>query len=56
VCVRRILEEEVDALTLASGQRIWVRLCELDTLPLTGLARKVLLRSQLPELAPMLRQ
>jgi A/G-specific adenine glycosylase len=56
VRIRRILEEEVEALALPSVQRQWVRLCDLDTLPLTGLARKVLLRSRLPELAPALRQ
>ena len=56
VRVRRILEDEVDALTLTSGQQNWVRVCDLDTLPLTGLARKVLLRSRLPELAQALRQ
>ena len=52
VRIRSVLEEEVGALTLPSGERNWVRLCDLETLPLTGLARKVLLRSRLPELAP----
>jgi A/G-specific adenine glycosylase len=56
VRIRRILEEEVVALSTSSGQRDWVRLCDLDTLPLTGLARKVLLRSRLPELASASRQ
>ena len=56
VRIRSILEEEVDALTVPSGQRQWVRLYDLGTLPLTGLARKVLLRSRLPELAPAQRQ
>jgi len=56
VRVRRILEEEVDALTTSSGQRNWARLCDLDTVALTGLARKVLLRSGLPELAAANRQ
>jgi A/G-specific adenine glycosylase len=51
VRIQSILEEEVDGITLPSSQRQWVRLCDLDALPLTGLARKVLLRSRLPELA-----
>ena len=51
VRIRRILEEEVEGLTIPSGERKWVRVCDLDMLPLTGLARKVLLRSRLPELA-----
>lgn len=56
VRVRSILEEEVDGMTIPSGERNWVRLCDLDTLPLTGLARKVLLRSRLAELASASRQ
>jgi A/G-specific adenine glycosylase len=51
VRIRAVHEEEAEALAILTGKRQWVRLCDLDALPLTGLARKVLLRSRLPELA-----
>ena len=50
VRIRRVLEEECDALTQPSNRRRWFRVVELETLALTGLARKVLLRSRLEEL------
>jgi A/G-specific adenine glycosylase len=50
VRIRRVLEEECDALTQPSDRRRWFRVVELETLALTGLARKVLLRSRLEEL------
>jgi len=53
VRVRAIAEEELEALTVAGGRRQWVAVCDLDAMPLTGLARKVLLRSGLAELAPI---
>jgi A/G-specific adenine glycosylase len=59
VRIRSVHEEEAEALAVLTGKRQWVRICDLDALPLTGLARKVLLRSRLPELAwqrPVLRQ
>ena len=52
VRIRSVLEEEVESLAVASGHRQWVRVCDLESLPLTGLARKVLLRSRLAELGP----
>lgn len=51
VRIRTVIEEDVEALTLPSENRRWVRLHDLSSLPLTGLARKVLLRARLPELA-----
>jgi A/G-specific adenine glycosylase len=56
VRIRLVLEEELDCFIHAPedaksfNQHQWFRLSELDTLPLTGLARKVLLRSKLAEL------
>jgi A/G-specific adenine glycosylase len=52
VRIRTVFEDDAEALTVASENRRWVRLRDLSTLPLTGLARKVLLRADLPELAP----
>ena len=52
VRIRTVFEDDVEALTIHSENRRWVRLHDLSTLPLTGLARKVLLRADLPELAP----
>lgn len=47
VRIRTLLEEEVGDLTLPSASRRWVPLRELPSLPLTGLARKVLTRANL---------
>jgi A/G-specific adenine glycosylase len=48
VRIRGVLEDEVRTLTSpGSGSRRWVRVEELASLPLTGLARKVLTREQL---------
>jgi A/G-specific adenine glycosylase len=52
VRIRTVFEEDAESLTVSSEHRQWVRLRDLSTLPLTGLARKVLLRADLPELAP----
>jgi len=52
VRIRTVFEDDAEALTLPSDRRRWIRLLDLDTLPLTGLARKVLFRAGLPELAP----
>jgi A/G-specific adenine glycosylase len=52
VRIRTVFEEDVEKLALHSKAQRWVRLCDLTTLPLTGLARKVLLRAGLAELAP----
>jgi A/G-specific adenine glycosylase len=52
VRIRTVFEDDAEALIVPSTGRRWIRLLDLDTLPLTGLARKVLLRAKLPELAP----
>lgn len=51
VHVRTVAETEIAALTAKSGRRRWTPIEELATLPLTGLARKVLSRAHL--LAPL---
>jgi A/G-specific adenine glycosylase len=53
VRIRTVFEDDAEALTVPSDRRRWVRLNELGTLPLTGLARKVLLRAKLAELTPV---
>jgi A/G-specific adenine glycosylase len=52
VRIRTVFEDDAEALTLPSKCRRWVRLHDLPAIPLTGLARKVLLRAKLPELTP----
>lgn len=52
VRIRAVVEDDVAVLTAPSEFRRWVRVCDLETMPLTGLARKVLLRAGLAELAP----
>jgi A/G-specific adenine glycosylase len=47
VKVRAVAEADVDQMTVEGGERRWVRKKELGTLPLTGLARKVLTKMQL---------
>ena len=51
VRVRTVFEEDAEQLTVPSETRKWVRLREIGQLPLTGLARKILSRAGLPELA-----
>jgi A/G-specific adenine glycosylase len=51
VRIRTVFEDDAESLIVPSDRRRWVSLRELITLPLTGLARKVLLRSKLAELA-----
>ncbi len=53
VQVRTVFEGDVEMLMQPSETRRWVPLPELGGLALTGLARKVLLRSGLPELTQM---
>lgn len=50
VRIRTVFEDDIEGLVVASENRRWVRLYDLPALPLTGLARKVLLRSRLKEL------
>ena len=52
VRIRTVFEEDAEALTVPSETRRWIRLHDLAALPLTGLARKVLLRARLPEFMP----
>jgi A/G-specific adenine glycosylase len=51
VRVRTVFEDDADALTVPSQGRKWVELQKVGELPLTGLARKILLRAGLAELA-----
>jgi A/G-specific adenine glycosylase len=53
VRVRTVFEDDVDALTVASGQRRWVPLGVAGQMALTGLARKVLSRAHLLPTAPL---
>jgi hypothetical protein len=47
VRVRTLREDEVDALTVPGGARLWVPLAQAGGMALTGLARKVLSRARL---------
>lgn len=49
VRIRTVFEDDAEALTMPAETRRWVPLYELAALPLTGLARKVLLRAKLSE-------
>jgi A/G-specific adenine glycosylase len=53
VRIRTVREDEVEALAVDSATRHWIPLAEAANLPLTGLARKVLMRAHLvPAAAP----
>ena len=47
VSIRTVFEDDVEAMTVAGGERRWVPLGEAAAMPLTGLARKVLARARL---------
>jgi A/G-specific adenine glycosylase len=47
VRIRDIAEKELDQLAAARGDRRWIPLTAADAMPLTGLARKVLVRTRL---------
>ena len=47
VRIRTVYEDDVEAMTVAGGERKWVPLAETAKMALTGLARKVLLRAHL---------
>ncbi|MGB0063464.1 MAG: A/G-specific adenine glycosylase [Terracidiphilus sp.] len=47
VRIRNVFEDDVDALSVKSGERRWVPLREAGEMALTGLARKVLVRARL---------
>jgi hypothetical protein len=47
VHIRSVGEEDVEAMTAAGGERRWVALHEAAVMALTGLTRKVLMRTRL---------
>jgi A/G-specific adenine glycosylase len=53
VRIRTLFEDDVDAFTVASGDRRWVPLTEAAGMALTGLARKVLTRAHLLPSPPL---
>jgi A/G-specific adenine glycosylase len=60
VRIRTVFEDDMEAMTVAGGERRWVPLGEAGGMPLTGLTRKVLARAHLlptaalDEIAPRL--
>jgi A/G-specific adenine glycosylase len=53
VRIRTVFEDDVEELTVPGGERRWVPLDEAAGIPLTGLARKVLIRAHLLPTAPL---
>ena len=53
VRIRTVFEDDIDAMTVAGGERRWVPLGEAGGLALTGLARKVLKRARLLPMASL---
>jgi A/G-specific adenine glycosylase len=53
VHIRTVFEEDAEAMTVTGGERRWVPLGEAAAMPLTGLARKVLVRADLLPGAPV---
>lgn len=53
VRIRTVHKDNVRALTSETGVRRWVPVDELHSLPLTGLARKVLTRAHLMQQKPL---
>jgi A/G-specific adenine glycosylase len=53
VRIRTVFEDDVEAITVAGGNRRWVPLREAANIALTGLARKVLARAHLLPSAPL---
>ena len=53
VRVQAVAERDVARMAVDGGERRWVRRKELGTLPLTGLARKVLARVGLMTIQPV---
>jgi hypothetical protein len=47
VRIRTVFEDDIEAMTVAGGERRWVPLREAAEMALTGLARKVLSRAHL---------
>jgi A/G-specific adenine glycosylase len=60
VRIRTVFEDDMEAMTVAGGERRWIPLSKAAGMPLTGLARKVLARAHLlptaalDEIAPQL--
>jgi A/G-specific adenine glycosylase len=53
VQIRNVFEDDVAAMTARGGERRWVPLRDAASMALTGLARKVLVRSHLLPTAPL---
>jgi A/G-specific adenine glycosylase len=53
VRIRSVSEDDVEAMTVAGGERRWVPLTEAGEIALTGLARKVLTRARLLARKPL---
>jgi hypothetical protein len=53
VRIRTVFEDDMDALSVAGGERRWVPLNEAAGMALTGLTRKVLTRLHLLATAPL---
>jgi A/G-specific adenine glycosylase len=53
VRIRRVFEDDVEALTVPGGERRWVPLGKAEGMALTGLARKVLSRAHLLAAGPL---
>ena len=53
VRIRTVFEDDVEAITVAGGERRWVELWAADGMALTGLARKVLTRAHLLQTASL---
>ncbi len=53
VRIRTVFEDDVEAMTVAGGERRWVPLREAAGMALTGLARKVLARAHLLPSPPL---
>jgi len=53
VRIRTVFEDDIDAMTVAGGERRWIPLGEAACMALTGLTRKVLARAHLLPTAPL---
>jgi A/G-specific adenine glycosylase len=52
VRIRTVLEDDLERMTVAGGERRWVPLAQAARMPLTGLTRKVLARAHLLPTSP----
>ncbi len=53
VRIRTVFEDDVEAMTVAGGERRWVPLREAADMALTGLTRKVMMRARLLQVRTM---